>query len=46
MTNENHVTDKMRDLILSYIEACNSNDKVKEEKLLLAIKQQSKKTSD
>jgi len=46
MQNEYPISDEMRDLIIRYMEACNDGDKVKEEELLLAIKQHSKKTSD
>ena len=39
-TNNFVISDEMRDLIIRYMEACNAGDKVKEEALLHAIKQQ------
>jgi hypothetical protein len=36
------MSDYMKHLILSYMEACNSNDKVKEEAIIAAIKKEGK----
>ena len=40
MQNEYLISDEMRDLIIRYMEACNDGDKVKEEALIQAIKEQ------
>ena len=40
MPNEYLISDEMRDLIIRYMEACNDGDKVKEEALIQAIKEQ------